>query len=212
MARYSDSVCRLCRREGEALFLKGARCFKDKCAIKRRNQIPGQHGGSTGGRPKKPTNYAIQLRAKQRVRRIYGVLERQFQRYYGIAVAMPGNTGTNLLQVLEQRLDSVLYRMGFGMSRAQCRMWCTQAHFEVNNHSVNIPSYSVKPGDVIAVREKSGIRKTLRDLFEAGSGREKSRWVEVDSENLKGKFVSYPERTDLDPKIQENLIVEYYSR
>ncbi len=209
MARYTDSVCRQCRREGDALFLKGARCYTDKCAIKRRAQIPGQHGAERMN--KKPTNYSVQLRAKQRVRRTYGVLERQFQRYYGLAIRMTGNTGTNLLQLLERRLDNVLYRMGFGNSRAQCRMWVVHNHFEVNGHAVNIPSFSVKPGDVVAVRKKSSLRKTFKDMFEAG-GREKSPWVEVDTEALKGKLVALPERTQLDPKIQENLIVEYYSR
>jgi small subunit ribosomal protein S4 len=210
MARYTGPNCRLCRREGETLFLKGARCFTDKCSIKRRNQIPGQHG--TARTNKKHTGYEVQLRAKQKCRRIYGVLERQFQLYYERATKMAGNTGTNLLHLLETRLDNVVYRMGFTMSRSQSRMWVVHKHFLVNGQSVNIPSYRIKPGDVVTVKENSTLRKHLKDLVDKTSSREKASWLEVDMETLKGKFVTLPERALLDPKIQENLIVEYYSR
>ena len=210
MARYTDSSCRICRREGDALFLKGNRCFTDKCAFKRRPKIPGAHGSDR--MIKKPTGYEIQLRAKQRVRKLYGVLERQFRKYYTEATRMSGNSGLNLLNLLETRLDNVVYRMGFGESRPQARMWVTQRHFEVNGKPVNIPSYNVQPGDVITVREKSTLRKPLKDIMEKTSSREKADWLEVDRENLKGKFLKLPERAQLDQKIQESLIIEFYSR
>ncbi len=207
MARYSGPSCRICRREGDALFLKGARCFTDKCSIKRRAKIPGQHGSDRMGN-KKQTGYEIQLRAKQRVRKLYGRRDRRFHKDYEIA----GNTGVLLLQELETRLDNVVFRMGFGISRAQARMWVTQGHFTVNNRSVNIPSFQLRPGDVIALRENSSLRKTIKDIMEASISRETSPWLDVDRENCKGKFVSLPERAQLDPKIQESLIIEYYSR
>ncbi|MFZ2958979.1 MAG: 30S ribosomal protein S4 [Candidatus Ozemobacteraceae bacterium] len=210
MARYTGSSCRICRREGDALFLKGTRCFTDKCAIKKRNQIPGMHG--VGRMNKKHTGYEVQLRAKQRCRKQYGLLERQFKRYYETANRQAGNTGTNLLHLLETRLDNVVYRMGFGMSRSQARMWVTQAHFDVNGKPVNIPSFAVKPGDVISVKEKSSLRKALKDQMEATASRERSPWLDVDRQNLKGRFVSMPERAQLDQKIQESLIIEFYSR
>lgn len=210
MARYNGSVCRICRRENDALFLKGARCFTDKCAFKRRAQIPGVHGRSKMRR--KQTNYEIQLRAKQKVRKTYGVLERQFRKYYYTATRKAGNTGTNLLQELETRLDNVAFRMGFGMSRAQARMWVTQGHFDVNKKKVNIPSYQLRPGDVVSIRESSKVRKQLKDILELTGSRDVSPWLEVDREALAGKFVALPERAQLDPNIQESLIVEFYSR
>ncbi|RCK78505.1 MAG: SSU ribosomal protein S4p (S9e) [Candidatus Ozemobacter sibiricus] len=210
MARYNDASCRLCRREGDALFLKGTRCYSDKCAFKRRAQIPGQHGKDRMMR--KQTGYEVQLRAKQKVRRIYGILERQFENYYNTASAMPGNTGTNLLHLLESRLDNVVYRMGFGLSRSQARMWVTQGHFAVNGQKVDIPSYRVQPGDTIEVRENSKLRKQLKELMEKTSGREQHTWLEVDRDAMKGKFLALPDRSLLDQKIQESLIVEYYSR
>jgi len=210
MARYTGSNCRLCRRENDTLFLKGTRCFTDKCAFKRRAKIPGQHGNERMA--KKHTGYEIQLRAKQKVRRMYGILERQFQRYYEIANQMAGNTGTNLLNLLECRLDTIVYRMGFGVSRAQARMWVTQKHFLVNGKSVNIPSYQLKVGDTISIKETSRLRKHFKDVMELSVSRESSPWLDVDRENLKGKFVSLPERGQLDQKIQESLIIEYYSR
>lgn len=210
MARYTGPNCRLCRREGDALFLKGTRCFSDKCSIKRRPQIPGQHG--TARVNKKHTGYEIQLRAKQKVRRIYGILEAQFEKYYEHATSQTGNTGINLLHLLETRLDNVVYRMGFSFSRNQSRMWVTHGHFMVNGKPVNIPSYKIRPGDVVTVKETSDLRKSLKDIMESTSSRDKNAWLEVDAENLKGKFVALPERSQLDQKIQETLIIEYYSR
>ena len=210
MARYTGSVCRLCRREGDQLFLKGARCYTEKCAFKRRATIPGVHG--TDRMRKKQTGYEIQLRAKQKVRRTYGILESQFRKYYDIANRKEGNTGINLLHQLETRLDNVVFRMGFGISRAQARMWVTQGHFEVNNRKCNIPSYQLRPGDEIKLLDKSKVRPTVKDIIEISSSREDTPWLQVDKENLKGKFVALPERSQLDPKIQEHLIVEFYSR
>jgi small subunit ribosomal protein S4 len=210
MARYTGPVCRQCRREGTALFLKGRRCYTDKCSIKRRAQIPGQHG--KGRLNKKPTEYEIQLREKQKVRRIYSVLEAQFRRYYAMASRQTGNTGVNFLRLLEARLDSSAYRMGFGLSRAQARMWITQGHFSVNGKRVTIPSFQLRPGDVVAVRDNSPLKKHLKDVLEQTSSRDKGAWLELDAENLKGRFVAMPEREQLDPSIQESLIVEYYSR
>lgn len=210
MARYIGSVCRLCRREGDQLFLKGARCFTEKCAFKRRATVPGQHGNSH--MRKKQTGYEIQLRAKQKVRRTYGVLESQFRKYYDSANRRTGNTGTNLLHELETRFDNVAFRLGFGLSRAQTRMWVTQGHFEINGRKCNIPSYQLKPGDVIAIRETSKIKNQIKDALEINASRNTSAWLELDKENLKGKFAALPERTQLDPKIQEHLIIEFYSR
>lgn len=210
MARYIGSVCRICRREGDQLFLKGARCFTEKCAFKRRANIPGVHGTSRMRR--KQTGYEIQLRAKQKLRKSYGILESQFRKYYEIANRKEGNTGINLLHQLETRLDNSAYRMGFGMSRAQTRMWVTQGHFEVNGRKCNIPSYQLKPGDVIAIRETSKIRNQIKDALEATSSRETSPWLETDRENLKGKFAALPDRAQLDQSIQEHLIIEFYSR
>lgn len=210
MARYSGSVCRICRREGDQLFLKGARCYTEKCAFKRRATVPGQHGADK--MRKKSTGYEVQLRAKQKLRKTYGVLEKQFRKYYDIANRKGGNSGVNLLHQLETRLDNVAFRMGFGLSRAQTRMWVTQGHFEVNSRKCNIPSYQLRPGDVIAIRESSKIRNQIKDALEINSSREASSWLELDRENLKGKFVALPERSQLDPKIQEHLIIEFYSR
>jgi len=210
MARYTGSVCRICRREGDQLFLKGARCFTEKCAFKRRATVPGQHG--TEQMRKKPTGYEVQLRAKQKVRKTYGVLERQFRKYYEAANCKSGNTGTNLLHQLETRLDNVAYRLGFGLSRAQTRMWVTQGHFEINGRKCNIPSYQLRPGDVVAIRESSKIKNQIKDTLEITASREANPWLELDRENLKGKFVALPERSQLDQKIQEHLIIEFYSR
>ncbi len=212
MGRYHDASCRVCRREGDTLFLKGARCYSDKCGFKRRARIPGQHGNDRMSMNKKQTGYEIQLRAKQRVRRMYGLLERQFQRYYELAAKKSGNTGVNLLHLLETRLDNIVYRMGFGISRPQARMWVTQAHFTVNSKRVNIPSYQVKPGDVVSVKENSPLRQKIKDQLEISLSRDATPWLEVDKEGCKGKLLNLPERAQLDQKIQESLIVEYYSR
>ncbi|MGM0600865.1 MAG: 30S ribosomal protein S4 [Candidatus Rifleibacteriota bacterium] len=210
MARYTGSVCRLCRREGEQLFLKGARCYTEKCSFKRRPGFPGIHGNKRMRR--KQTGYEIQLRAKQKVRRTYGILESQFRKYYEIANQKDGNTGVNLLHQLETRLDNVVYRMGFGISRPQARMWVTQGHFSINGRKCNIPSYQLRPGDEIKLSEKSKVRNQVKDIMEISTGRQESSWLEVDQENLKGKFVKLPEREQLDSKIEEHLIVEFYSR
>lgn len=210
MARYTGSVCRICRREGDQMFLKGARCYTEKCAFKRRSTIPGIHGNSRMRR--KQTDYEVQLRAKQKLRKTYGILESQFRKYYEIANRKEGNTGVNLLHQLETRLDNSAWRMGFGMSRSQTRMWVTQGHFEVNGKKCNIPSYQLKPGDVVAIKEKSKIRSRIKDTLELGTGRESSPWLETDQENLKGKFVALPDRSQLDQNIQEHLIIEFYSR
>ncbi|MBF0546426.1 MAG: 30S ribosomal protein S4 [Candidatus Riflebacteria bacterium] len=210
MARYTGPACRICRREGDALFLKGARCYTDKCAIKKRPRIPGQHGPTK--MQKKHTGYEVQLRAKQKVRKIYGLLERQFRKYYQMAVQQAGNSGHNLLHILEKRLDNVIFRLGFGMSRNQSRMWVTHGHFQVNGTNVDIPSYSLRPGDVVTVRENSPLKKTFKDVMEKTASRGKSSWLEVDRENLKGRFVNLPPREELDQKIQESLIIEFYSR
>jgi small subunit ribosomal protein S4 len=210
MARYTGSVCRICRREGDQLFLKGARCFTEKCAFKRRATIPGAHGATQMHH--KASGYETQLRAKQKVRKTYGILESQFRKYYEAAVRKSGNTGVNLLHQIEMRLDNVAYRMGFGLSRAQTRMWVTQGHFEVNGKPCNIPSYQLRAGDVISVRENSKVRSQIKDALEITSSREASSWLEVDKEKLSGKFNALPDRSMLDPKIQEHLIVEFYSR
>lgn len=210
MARYSGPSCRLCRREGDALFLKGTRCFSDKCSFRKRSQIPGVHGNFRMVR--KQTGYEVQLRAKQKVRRIYGVLERQFRNYYQNASKLSGNTGVNLLHLLESRLDNVVYRMGFTLSRQQSRMWVSHDHFLVNGKTANIPSFQVKPGDVVSVKEGSPLRKNLKDLMVTAGSREHCSWIEMDLEGMKGKYLSYPDREQLDQKIQENLIVEFYSR
>jgi small subunit ribosomal protein S4 len=161
---------------------------------------------------KKATGYEVQLRAKQKLRKTYGILERQFRKYFETASRKAGNSGVNLLHQLETRLDNVAFRMGFGLSRAQTRMWVTQGHFDINGRKCNIPSYQLKAGDVIAIRESSKIRPQIKDALEINSSRDASSWLEVDRENLKGKFVALPERTQLDPKIQEHLIIEFYSR
>lgn len=165
MARYTGSVCRICRREGDQLFLKGTRCFTEKCAFKRRAYIPGVHGNSR--MRKKQTGYEIQLRAKQKLRKSYGVLESQFRKYYEVANQKEGNTGVNLLHQLETRFDNVAYRLGFGMSRAQTRMWITQGHFTINGKKCNIPSRQLRPGDTVAICEKSKVRNQIKDSLES---------------------------------------------
>lgn len=208
MARYTDSQCRLCRREGQKLFLKGDRCYSDKCSFSKRPTPPGQHG-SAGKRNNK--NYGLQLREKQKMRRIYGVLEGQFQKYFTIAEKMPGIVGENFLSVLERRFDNVVYRMGFASSRNQARQLVNHGHFLINGHKVDIPSYLVSVGDVITVRERS----TNSPLFKAvkeGAKKTVSSWVTVDLDKLEGNVVTMPKREDIDFDIQENLIVEWYSK
>lgn len=207
MARYTDAVCRLCRREGTKLFLKGDRCYSAKCAVTKRAKQPGQHGQSR----RKPSDYGIQLREKQKARRAYGVLETQFRKYFEIAERSKGVTGENLLQLLECRLDNVVYRLGLAISRAQARQLIVHGHFLVNGSKVDIPSYLVSAGDVISVKERSqdyGIFKDIKDT----QAKLVPKWLEFNPETLTGKVVALPKREDIDLTIEEHLIVELYSR
>lgn len=208
MARYTDPVCRLCRREGMKLFLKGDRCFKDKCAIERRNYAPGQHGR----RRSKVLGYGIQLREKQKVKRIYGLLERQFRTYFARAERKTGITGVNLLRQLELRLDNVVYSLGFAASRAQARQLVRHGHIEVNGKKINIPSYQVRKGDAIQVREKSRKNEQIRQAVETASGRGIPAWLEMNPEAFRGSVMDLPKREDIRLPIQEQLIVELYSK
>lgn len=212
MARYTGPVCKLCRREGEKLFLKGTRCYSSKCAIEKRNYPPGQHGQESQFRRRRSSDYSLQLREKQKVRRIYGVLERQFRRYFRDAQQRSGLTGSNLLAILESRLDNVVYRMGYAESRAQARQLVQHGHFEVNNRRTNVPSYVVRPGDEIVVREGSLKRTFFKQMKDIAKERSVPEWVSRDVNNLKGSMTRLPERTDIDLTINEQLIVEYYSR
>jgi small subunit ribosomal protein S4 len=210
LARYRGPVCRLCRREGMKLFLKGERCHTEKCAIEKRNFVPGQHGKD---RKAKIVGYGLQLREKQKVRRIYGVLETQFRNTFEKAVKMKGITGEMLLGSLERRLDSVLYRMGLGTSRAQSRQIVRHGHIQVNGRKVNIPSFMVKPGDEIAVRESSRNNPTILSARDATAHAPAPSWMDVDRENLKARINSTPRRDELvQIPINEQLIVELYSK
>lgn len=208
MARYSDPVCRLCRREGMKLFLKGDRCFKDKCAIERRNYAPGQHGR----RRSKVLGYGLQLREKQKVKRIYGLLESQFRTYFQRAERKVGITGENLLRQLELRLDNIVYSLGFAASRPQARQLVRHGHIEVNGKKVNIPSYQVHKGDVIQVREKSRKNEQIRQAVETAAGRGVPGWLELSAEQFRGAVQDLPKREDIRLPIQEQLIVELYSK
>ena len=208
MARYSDPVCRLCRREGMKLFLKGDRCFKDKCAIERRNYAPGQHGR----RRSKVLGYGLQLREKQKVKRIYGVLERQFRLYFKEAARVKGITGENLLRQLEQRLDNVVYSLGFAASRAQARQLVRHGHIEVNGRKTNVPSYQARKGDVIQVREKSRKNDQIIQAVETASGRGIPVWLQLNAEQFRGTVVDQAKREDIRLPISEQLIVELYSK
>jgi len=208
MARYTGASCKLCRREGQKLFLKGERCYTNKCAVDRRPYAPGMHGQQR----KKLSEYGIQLREKQKAKRLYGVLESQFRKYYEIAIRKKGITGEILLQILESRLDNVVYRMGFGTSRDESRQLVTHGHFLVNGKRVNIPSYLVRVGDVIEVAENSRKLERFKDILDVTGGKVVPKWLEVDQENMKGRVISLPEREDIDLPIQEHLIVELYSK
>ncbi len=211
MARYRGPVCRLCRREGMKLFLKGERCHSAKCAIEKRNFVPGQHGKDR--KVKKIVGYGLQLREKQKVRRIYGVLESQFHITYEKAAKMKGITGENLLGTLERRLDSVLYRMGLATSRSQGRQIVGHGHIQVNGRKVNIPSFIVKPGDEISIREGSRNNATILAARDATAHAPSPSWMDVDRENLKGRIISTPRRDELTQiPINEQLIVELYSK
>lgn len=208
MARNIEPKCRQCRREGEKLFLKGEKCFTDKCAIERRNYAPGQHG-QKGSRL---SGYGVQLREKQKIRRTYGVLERQFRRVYAEADRLKGITGANLLQLLESRLDTVAYRMGFGASRTEARQIVRHNGIIVNGRRVNIPSFLCRPGDVIEVAEAAKAQLRIKAAAEAAEGRGFPEWVEVDAKNLKGTFKARPQRSELPSTINESLVVELYSK
>lgn len=212
MARYTGPVCRLCRREGQKLFLKGERCTSPKCALERKDYPAGQHGQVSRFRRQRPSDYYRQLREKQKVRRIYGVLERQFHRYFEEASRRPGLTGEILLILLERRLDNVVYRLGFADSRAQARQLVQHGHFTVNGRRVTIPSYLVSQGDVIAVREGSRKRTYFQGLAQALDERGVPEWLSLDVKGLSARVVGLPRREDVDTPITEQLVVEYYSR
>ncbi|MEJ2551494.1 MAG: 30S ribosomal protein S4 [Anaerolineales bacterium] len=212
MARHTGPVCKLCRREGEKLFLKGQRCFTPKCAFERRGYPPGEHGREAQFRRRRVSDYSKQLREKQKTRRIYGVTERQFRRYYRNALKKRGLTGSNLLQTLERRLDNVVYRLGYAESRAQARMLVTHGHFNVNGRRTDVPSMLVRPGDEIEVREGSKSRPYFKDVAETAEARTLPRWLERDLKKLNGTITQMPERRDVDLTLNESLIVEYYSR
>ena len=209
MARYRGSVCRICRRENMKLFLKGDRCYSDKCAFDRRGYAPGQHGQRRRG---KPSDYGIQLREKQKVKKTYGLSEKQFRLFFEKADRKKGITGTNLLVSLERRLDNVVYRLGFANSRTQGRHFVRHNHFLVNGKRVNIPSYLVKVGDTVAVAEKSKKVQAIIDSLDAVVRRGLPQWIAVEKENLKGEIKSFPVREDLTLPMQEQLIVELYSK
>jgi len=208
MARNLDAKCRQCRREGEKLFLKGEKCFTDKCAIERRNYPPGQHGQKSG----RLSGYGVQLREKQKVRRIYGLLERQFRKVYHAAEQAKGITGETLLQLLESRLDTVAFRMGFGSSRTEARQVVRHNGILVNGKRVSIPSFQCRPGDVIEVAQKAKDQLRIKGAAEAAEGRGFPEWLEVDPKALKGKFKNRPQRSELPSTINESLVVELYSK
>jgi small subunit ribosomal protein S4 len=211
MARYTGPVCKLCRREGEKLFLKGDRCFTAKCSFEKRSYPPGVHGRRARFR-RKTTDFGTQLREKQKARRMYGVMERQFRRYFREAERRPGVTGANLLQILESRLDSVVHRMGFAGSRAHARQLVRHGHFEVNGKKTDIPSFLVKPGDQIAVREKSKSAPYFQTVAEEMEHRFVPEWLIVDTSKLSGRLLALPAREEMDTTLSEQLITEYYSR
>jgi small subunit ribosomal protein S4 len=212
MAKYRGPVCKLCRREGEKLFLKGERCFTPKCSFERRGYAPGQHGKSSQFRRRRESDYNRQLRAKQKARRVYGVLERQFHRYYTVALGRRGLTGLNLLQILETRLDNVIYRLGYADSRAQARVLVTHGHFSVNGRRTDIPSMLVSAGDVVEVREGSRKRTFFKDLAAFAEDKNVPVWLSRDLKSLSGTMIRLPERSEVDSNLNEQLIVEYYSR
>ena len=208
MARYRASVCRLCRREGLKLFLKGERCYTDKCAIERRNYPPGEHGQA---RPKF-SEYSVQLREKQKLRRMYGVLEGQFRRYFAMADRAKGVTGETLLQLLERRLDNTVYRIGFATSRAEARQLVRHGHFRVNGRKVDVPSYLVRAGDTVSVRDRSQKVTRIQESLELAQRRGVPDWLEITPEAFAGRVKSLPARSDLTMPINEKLVVELYSK
>jgi small subunit ribosomal protein S4 len=212
LARYTGPVCKLCRREGEKLFLKGSRCMTPKCSFERRPYPPGQHGREKQFRRGRASDYLLQLREKQKARRIYGILERQFSNYFEKATQQPGLTGTNLLKMLERRLDNVIYRLGVADSRAQARQLVNHGHVMLNGRRTSIPSALVSPGDTISIRPESMRRTYFRDLRQEIDDRQVPRWLTLDAKNLSARVLQIPEREDIDTTVNEQLIVEYYSR
>ena len=208
MARYTGAVCRLCRREGQKLFLKGERCYSEKCSVALRGYAPGQHGQ---GR-KKTSEYGMQLRAKQTARRFYGVQENQFHHYFEIAERKQGITGDNLLRILESRLDNVVYRVGFASSRAEARQLVGHGHFEVNGKRVDIASYLLKAGDVVSICEKSRSSEKIKAVVEANSARPVPQWIDVNRDQLTAKVIALPTRDQIEAPVEEQLIVEFYSK
>jgi small subunit ribosomal protein S4 len=213
MGKYIGPVCKLCRREGEKLFLKGERCYSPKCSFEKRGFAPGQHGrGKPQGRAERESDYARQLRAKQKARRVYGIFERQFRRYFGVAQHRPGLTGLNLLQALETRLDNVVFRIGFATDRAQARQLVNHGHILVNGHRSDIPSMLLRPGDVISVEEGSRRKTYWKEIVDVADKRVSPMWVDRDVKSLSGRVLRLPERAEIDGNLNEQLIVEYYSR
>ena len=208
MARYTDNSCRICRRENQKLFLKGARCYSDKCALSRRAFGPGQHGQKR----RKLSEYGMQLREKQKTKSFYGILESQFKKYFLMATKRKGVSGENLLQILESRFDNVIYRLGFANSRYQARMLVRHGHFEVNGKKVNIPSYLVKVGDIITLKESSKQSQIFKDNIAINAKKTMPSWLEADIENYTGKVVSLSSRDEVDLPVEEHLIVELYSK
>jgi len=209
MAKYTGPACRQCRREGVKMFLKGERCFSDKCPITRRGTVPGQHGAA---RARMMKNYGLQLREKQKTRRYYGILETQFRNYYEKADAQEGMSGVNLLIMIERRFDNVVYRMGLAESRRDARQLVRHGHFTVNGKNANIPSMLLKVGDEIAIKDSKKDRPKIKTIIEKSEGKIIPKWVEVDKENGKGKIIAMPQREDIDFEIDEQLIVELYSK
>lgn len=209
MAKYTDSVCRLCRREGIKLFLKGDRCYTNKCSVDRRQYAPGMHGQSRG---RKPSDFGIQLREKQKARRIYGIMEKQFRKYFDIAARQKGMTGENLLRLLERRLDNVVYRTGLAASRAEARQFVTHGHITVNGKRLDIPSYLVKVGEVISINEKSRSSNRIKELTDSLADRSVPSWISVDVNSASGTILALPAREDIQVPIEEHFIVEKYSR
>ncbi len=212
MGKYIGPVCKLCRREGEKLFLKGERCYTPKCSFEKRGFAPGQHGRGRQGRVERESDFARQLRAKQKARRVYGIFERQFRRYFGIAQHQRGLTGLTLLQTLETRLDNVVFRLGFASDRAQARQLVNHGHMLVNGHKADIPSMILKPGDVVTVEENARKHTYWKDVVDVAEKRVAPLWLERDARGLYGRVLRLPERAEIDGNLNEQLIVEYYSR